>query len=138
MIINVSKTHLTDRRIFIDCHRLGRIRPLHLEEALVQILTWHELKNYLFNVVGIGHRWTVIEPVILNQRQSLIVEYAMLFIGVRWPEAEPYIIDRPSLAYDYAVSVLKRRWPEAEEAIMKDEYFASRYAKDIVALEENG
>ena len=60
-------------------------------------------------------------------------------IGVRWPEAEPYIVKDPAMASWYAYNVINMResglgirWYEAEPYIATDPTFAFEYAWQII------
>jgi len=57
------------------------------------------------------------------------------YLGIRWPEAEPYIMKDPKSACYYAESILNKeedlgiRWPEAEPYIIRNKHWAERYAR---------
>ena len=49
-----------------------------------------------------------------------IIKYVGEFIGGRWPEAEPSIMEEPYNAFRYAKEVIKGRWPELEKVAVKN------------------
>ena len=64
----------------------------------------------------------------LDSKLEILVGFCV-FIGSRWPEAEPIIAKNSRWAYFYVRDVLKRPWPEAEPTISKDPAFAYHYAR---------
>jgi len=79
----------------------------------------------------VGSRWPEAEP-IMTKDPEWAYGYARGILKGRFPEAEPYIAKDPGLAYDYAVNILKYPWPEAESYIAKDPKWAYYYARDVL------
>jgi len=87
-----------------------------------EIQTYHEImKNarmaYWYARDIIGRRWPEAEPYIM-QKGVYAYYYARYIIKGRWPEAEPYLMQKGVYAYYYAKYVIKGRWPEAEPYLM--------------------
>lgn len=73
---------------------------------------------------------------IIKRDATLACLYAT-WMGKRWLEVEPLIMEWGGVANNYARDVLKCRWadvgkPEAEEHIMKEAYWAYIYSVDVV------
>lgn len=79
----------------------------------------------------LGDRWPEIEPYIINDHTCLGL-YIDHVVNERLLEHEHLIVNRPYFAESYARKVIKGRWPEAEPAIMKNAWDAYTYCKYIL------
>ena len=74
--------------------------------------------------------------------------YSLIFYknknrGIRFPEAESYLMKDPRYAYYYTCDVINKgkkrgiRWPEAEPYIMKSPEYAVNYTRDVINKSQN-
>ena len=78
-----------------------------------------------------GMRFPEAEPYIMTDLAPAFF-YARNVIKGRWPEAEATIAKDPRSVYWYAINVIQGRWPEAEATIAKDPHWAYFYARDVI------
>ena len=91
-------------------------KPKNIKERLDKIKTDPKLAYYYTSKV-LKNRWPEAEPYIMK-KPTWATYYAVSVINGPWPEAEPYILqDLPSAVY-YASHAKKKLWPELEEALV--------------------
>jgi len=143
-LYNIAHKRIFKRRLPREYEKIIMIDPKWAYEYAENIIKgrWKEAEPYImkdpeqaayYAMCIMERRWPEIELSLIQSGDlGVLYNYMELFIGDRWPVAEPYIKKHSCLAYVYAKNIIHNRWIEAEPYILKDSWNTYCYIRDVV------
>ena len=100
------------------CKRYGR-RVEHIESYLTTTDAEHDDMVLKYARDVIGGRWVEMEE--RMKKSNYASDYARMVLKKRWPEAEPYMLNKISRkTFNYASECMGGRWPELEQILLDE------------------